>query len=226
MKNLIIFGSAEIAELAHYYFDNDSGYNVLGFTVDDEYLSEDTLQRLPVIPWSEVVDKFKPSDTSMHVALSYKHLNRLREEKYLQAKGAGYKLANYVSSKSATWPDLTTGDNCFILENQTVQPTVKIGSNVMLWSGNHIGHGTVIKDHVYVASQVVISGHCDIGERSFLGVNATIKDFTHIGADCFIAMDACVTRDLEDGSVVLSAPSEIYPVEDRRAKVIKKKYFG
>ena len=34
---LVIFGSAEIAALAKYYFDNDSFYKVVAFTVDDEF---------------------------------------------------------------------------------------------------------------------------------------------------------------------------------------------
>src|SRR3546814_4532198 len=67
----------------------------------------------------------------MHVALSYNRLNRLREDKYHSAKAAGYRLASYVCSRSVVWPDLSVGDNCFILENQTIQPTVKIGNNVM-----------------------------------------------------------------------------------------------
>src|SRR3546814_726615 len=114
----------------------------------------------------------------MHVALSYNRLNQLREDKYHSAKAAGYRLASYVCSRSVVWPDLSVGDNCFILENQTIQPTVKIGNNVMIWSGNHLGHGTQIKDHVYIASHVCIAGHCVIGERSFMGVNATTADFT------------------------------------------------
>ena len=51
---------------------------------------------------------------------------------------------------------------------------VKIGNNVVLWSGNHIGHNTVIRDNCFIASHVVISGFCEIGENCFLGVNSTV----------------------------------------------------
>jgi hypothetical protein len=44
----------------------------------------------------------------------------VRQEKYEQARAAGYALASYVCSKSAIWSDLDVGDNCFILENQTI----------------------------------------------------------------------------------------------------------
>jgi acetyltransferase-like isoleucine patch superfamily enzyme len=94
-----------------------------------------------------------------------------------------------------------------------------------MWSGNHIGHGTEIGNHTYLASHVVLSGHCKIGERCFIGVNATFRDFITIGEDCFIAMDASVSRDLPSGSVALGSPAKILLSEDRRANVIKKKYF-
>lgn len=225
-KKLVIFGSAEIASLARFYFDQDSDYEVAGFTVDDEYCESDSFEKLPLVPWSQAGSRFPATEYDMHVALSYKKLNQLREEKYHQAKASGYKLASYLCSKSVDWPDLVIGDNCFILENQTIQPTCKIGNNVMLWSGNHIGHGSSIGDHSYLASHVVISGHCSIGQRCFFGVNATLKDFLTIGDDCFIAMDASVTSDLAAGSVVLGQAGTVLESSDRRARVIKKKYFN
>ena len=224
-KKLIIFGNAEIASLAKFYFTNDSEYEVIAFTVDDEYLENDTFEGLPVIPFSEVNKKYPPSEYEMHVALSYIRLNQLREQKYHQAKAAGYKLASYFSSKSSFWDDLSIGDNCFILEDQTIQPTGKIGNNVMLWSGNHIGHGTKIGNHTYFASQVVVSGNCKIGKRCFFGVNATLKDFLIIGDDVFVAMDASVTRDLKNNSVVVGSKCTIFDADDLVGQKIKNTYF-
>ena len=224
-KKLVIFGTAEIASLAKFYFTHDSDYDVVTFTVDDDYVDTDNFEGLPVVPFSKIKEKYPPTDYDMHVALSYMKLNQLRAEKYDQAKQAGYNLATYVSSKATTWPDLSVGDNCFILEDQTIQPTVKIGNNVMLWSGNHIGHGTEIDDHTYLASQIVVSGHCKIGKRCFIGVNATLRDFLEIGDDVFIAMDASVTKNIVDGGVALGNACEIFPSDDRRAQKIKKSYF-
>lgn len=224
-KPVIIFGSAEIAMLAKYYFENDSDRKIAAFTVDDDHVSSEQFQGLPLVPYSKIVDRYPPSDFDMHVALSYVRLNQLRQQKYEQAKESGYTLISYVSSKSVVWPDLSIGDNCFILENQTIQPTVRIGSNVMIWSGNHLGHGTEIGDHSYIASHVVISGHCKIGERSFLGVNASVRDFCAIGDDCFVAMGALVTRDMPSGSVSLAPKGELYAKDDRRAAALKRSFF-
>lgn len=226
-KPLAIFGTAEIATLARFYFEHDSPYRVVAFTADDEYVKESELEGLPVMPFSDLQRDLPPEECDLHVGLSYQGLNQLRQRKYEQARAAGYRLATYVSSKSSYWPtDLVVGDNCLILEDQTIQPGVRIGNNVMLWSGNHIGHGTEIRDHVYIASQVCISGHCVIGERTFMGVNATTRDFVTIGPDTFVAMDASVVRDIAAGSVVLGARCEILDPESDKAERIRTGYFG
>jgi sugar O-acyltransferase (sialic acid O-acetyltransferase NeuD family) len=225
-RKLVIFGTAEMAELAHFYFTHDSPYTVAAFTADDDYVESDRFHGLPLVPFSRVAEECPPDDYDMHVALSYMKLNQLRQTKYEQARAAGYQLPSYVCSKAVTWPDLTIGDNCFILENQTIQPTVQIGNNVMIWSGNHLGHGTHIADHTYIASHVVISGHCNIGRRCFFGVNVTVRDFITIGDDCFIAMDASITRDVPDGAVALGAGGTVMEAQDERARKIKAKYFN
>jgi sugar O-acyltransferase (sialic acid O-acetyltransferase NeuD family) len=225
-KPLVIFGSAEMARLARFYFEHDSEYRVVAFTVDDAQIDADDVEGLLLIPFGEVASKFPPGEAAMHVALSYRGLNSLRQAKYEQAKQAGYELASYVCSKSALWLDRSIGENCFILENQTIQPAVTIGNNVMIWSGNHLGHGSSISDHTYIASHVVISGHCKIGQRCFLGVNATLRDFLNVGDDVFVGMHAAVVQDVPAGSVVVGQSGEVLPADDRRAKFLKKKYFG
>ena len=225
-RRLVIFGTGEIGTLARYYFENDAGFEVCGFTADDEHVTADTFEELPLVPFSIVTERFPPDDFAMFVALSYRRLNQNRQAKFEAAKRAGYTLPSYVCSKSVTWPDLTVGENCFILENQTIQPTVTIGDDVMIWSGNHLGHGCHIGDHSYIASHVVISGHVEIGRRCFLGVNATIRDFATIGDDCFIAMDASVAADVPAGAVVVGAGGTVFGPETRQARMLKRKYFN
>ncbi len=226
MKKLIIFGTAEIAELAKYYFENEYSEKVFAFTADDEYISDSKFNNLPVIPFSEVKKKFSQEDYKIHVALSYKNLNKLRQKKYEQVKICGYETPSFVSKKSVIAENALIGENCFILENQTIQPGVIIGNNVMLWSGNHIGHGSKIADHTYFASHVVLSGNCNVGERCFFGVNSTVVDFCNIEDDCFITMHSSIVKDLKKGSVVLGAKSTVLLSDDRLNIKIKKSYFG
>jgi len=225
-KGVVIFGTGEIGELAHYYFEHDSKYKVVAFTADDEFVNGDTFNDLPLVPFSGLVERYPPGEYDAYVALSYRKLNQIRAEKYFAVKNLGYKLVSYVCSRSVYWSDLTIGDNCFILENQTIQPAVKIGSNVMIWSGNHLGHASVIGDHTYISSHVCISGHTEIGTHCFLGVNSTTRDFIKVGNSVFVAMGAMVTRDVEDGSVVVGARGTVFPQDSETAINLKRKCFN
>lgn len=225
-KPVVIFGTGEIAELACYYITNDSHFEIVAFTADKNFIQNETFLGKPLVAFEEVDKMYPPAQFDMHVALSYSKLNLVREQKYHEAKAKGYSLISYVCSRSVYWNDLSIGDNCFILENQTIQPTVKIGNNVMIWSGNHLGHGCEIKDHTYLSSHICISGHTVIGERCFIGVNSTFKDFITVGNRVFVAMGALVTRDVADDAVILAPKSSILSGDDPVSQKLKKIYFN
>lgn len=227
MKKVVIFGTGEYAELAYYYFTNDKAcdFEVVGFVADDNYVKEKTFKRKPLCKLSNLKTQFPPHTFSAHVALSYSKLNQVKEEKFNILKSMGYELVSYVCSKgTVTWPDLNIGENCFILEQTNIQPTVTIGNNVMIWSSSNLSHNCVIKDHVYLASNVNISGHVVIGERSFIGVNAALKDFITIGKDVFVTMGTNVTKDIPEGSTITS--TNLFESDNVVNKKFKHKYFG
>lgn len=200
MKKLVIFGIDQQAELAYWYFTNDSDYEVVAFTVDKEFIENDKLFSLPIIPFEEITHKYPPSEYSAFVAIGYSKLNKVRKEKYTQLKNLNYVLPSYVSS-SASILSNNIGDNCLILEENTIQPFVEIGNNVTLWSGNHIGHHSKIKDHCFIASHVVISGGVIIEEACFLGVNSTIRDHITIEKNNVIGAGAIIMSNTEQDAV-------------------------
>lgn len=200
-KRIVVFGVGQWAELSHFYFTHDSPHEVVGFTVDGDYLEEARFHDLPVVEWDDVEDRFSPSEVSMFVPISFKRMSHARAAKLEEAKEKGYDIVSYVSSKATTFADFECGENCFILEDNTIQPYVTIGRNVVMWSGNHIGHHTVIEDHVMITSQVVISGACRIGEHSFFGVNATVRDETVIGRETIVGAGTAIMADTEPFSV-------------------------
>jgi len=224
---LLIFGNGEIARIAAIYFREDSKYEVIGFIVDDEYHQDGmNIDGYKVFSLTDAIENFSTKEYEIHVALGFREMNSIREKKYNLIKALGYKLASYISTKSVYWSDLKHGDNCLILENQTIQPTVEIGNNVMIWSGNHLGHRTIIRDHVYISSHACIAGYCDIGERSFLGINSTIKDQTTVESDCFIGMGAIVQKNLKKGDIVLAPRSEIINKDSRKSKIILRAFMN
>jgi sugar O-acyltransferase (sialic acid O-acetyltransferase NeuD family) len=206
-SKVVIIGSGEFAEIAYQYLTFDSPYDVVGFSIRSDFLDRREIFGLPVVPFEEVEEHFPPSRHAAIVAVTYAHLNRVRTELYEEAKRKGFHLCTYVSSKAFVWRDVEIGDNCFVFEHNVIQYGVKIGNNVVLWSGNHIGHQTRIHDNCFVSSHVVVSGYCDVGANCFLGVNSTFADNLVIAEDSVIGAGAVVVRNTESGKVYKGNPA-------------------
>lgn len=208
-KKLIIYGIGETAQIAFEYFVHDSDFEVVAFCADERFITNSTLNGLPVVCFERVEETYPIADFQLFVAATYNQLNRVRELMFNKAKEKGYQLASYVSSKAFVWHNVKLGENVFIFENNVIQHNSVIGNNVVLWSGNHVGHQTVIKDHVYLSSHCVISGFCEIGERSFLGVNCTFNDYIKIAKDTLVSSGALVVKSLTDeGKLLLGSPAK------------------
>ena len=201
MAKVVIFGIGDIARLAHVYFSTDSEHEVVAFAVDPEYKTSGEFRGLPLIDATQMAALYPPSEYSAFVSLGYSGMNSHRKAKYNLLKEQGYKLVSYVSSRATYLSEHPAGDNCFILEDNTIQPFVRIGNDVVLWSGNHIGHDAVIDDHCFITSHVVISGHTHIKESCFIGVNATLRNNITIGERTLIVAGATILKNTEPDSV-------------------------
>lgn len=219
MKKVIIFGNGEFAEISQYYFGKE---NIVHFCVDDEFLKEEKFNGIALIGLSELL-KLNKSEFNLFVALSYKKMNKIRQEKYEMLKNKNFTFTSFIHKNSYISKEATIGENCLILENQTIQKGVSIENNVFLWSGNHIGHNSKIENNTYISSGVTISGNVKVGKNCFFGVNSCTKEFITIGDNVLVSMGALVTKNIISNSVVLSSESKIYGPDNQITKKILNK---
>ena len=202
-KKLVLVGDSAFAEVAYEYFTYDSEYEIVAFSVEREFLRRDRLFGLPVVPFEELEDHFPPAGHEFYAALVYTQGNALRTRLYEAARARGYRPASYVSSRAFVWRNAVLGEHCFIFESNVIQPVARIGRNVVLWSGNHIGHHSSVGDHCFVSSHVVVSGFVEVGHSCFLGVNATVANNTKVGDRCTVGAGALILGDVADGETVV-----------------------
>jgi sugar O-acyltransferase (sialic acid O-acetyltransferase NeuD family) len=207
--NLVIVGDSLFAEIAYEYFTHDSDYDVVAFAVERGFAKHTELFGLPVVEFEDLPSRYPPEDHAVFAALTYMQMNRLRTRLANAAKEMGYPLASYVSSSAFVWRNCEFGEHCFIFEDNTLQPFTRVANNVVMWSGNHIGHHSTIRDNCFISSHVVVSGSCDIGENCFIGVNSTLVNDISIGRDTWIGPHVTVTRDVEPASFLRPARSNL-----------------
>jgi sugar O-acyltransferase (sialic acid O-acetyltransferase NeuD family) len=216
-RELVIVGDSLFAEIAHEYFEHDSDHDVVAFSVEREYRTRESFRGLPVIAFEELERELDPARHSVFVALTYQRLNRVRTRLLDAAVAKGFKPASYVSSRAFVWRNVELGEHCFIFEDNTLQPFVRVGRNCVFWSGNHVGHHSSIADNVFIASHAVISGSVRIGDNCFIGVNATIVNDIEVGSDSWIGPNVIATRDVESNSIWRAPRSERRTIGAREA---------
>lgn len=207
-RKILLFGHGRFAELAWYVLTHDSPYEVAAFVVDGAYCDRDDIFGVPLVAFEDIQDTHSPDDFSMIVPLGYQGLNRLRTQKYAEAKAKGYDFVSYVSTRASSWENVSIGENCMVYENAVLQPFCSIGNNTIIRSSVHVSHHVSVQDNCFVSAGTCIGGGSTIKERSFLGLSATVRDNLLIAEKTFVAAGSVVVADTEPNGLYLGVPAK------------------
>lgn len=218
MKKVIIFGTGEFAELIYLYLTREGNHKVVAFTVHKEQIKDNEFLGLPVISFDSIEKTHPPEKFTMFIAVGYSNVNKKRARIFEEAKSKGYHLLSYVHPSTKLWNEFEMGENCFVFENNTIQPFVKLGNDVIIWSNNVISHHTIIKDHCFIVSHVSIAGHVTIEPYCFFGMNATVRNRIRIAKNCVIGAGAVILEDTKEGEVYSAGTTKKLEVTSDKLK--------
>ena len=109
MKKLIIFGTGEYAEVAHYYFKNEGKYKIEYFTIDKKYYSDNKFLGLEVKIFEEIEKNiFEYEDYYFFVAIGSSNQNQNRKNIYEKLKSLNVKFANFISEDALIAKNVAT----------------------------------------------------------------------------------------------------------------------
>ena len=215
-QDVVLFGTGMVADVISVYLEKYSNLTIKAYTVDREYVpGSGEFRGKPAVPWDEIDTHFPPGSLPLLGPLTYKGLNSVRRDRYLEGKQKGYAFASFIHPDSHIDTDLI-GEHVIILERNIIQPFAAVGNNVIIWSGNHIGHHVSVGDHCFIASQVGIAGATSIGPECYLGGQAGIVHGITIGARCALLNAAVIKANLPDESVAVGHAAEIKPFKSKR----------
>ena len=218
-EEIVIYGNGQVAELAMTRFLTDSPHRVLGFTVDRAVIREPALHGLPVVPFDDVERRFPPERVRMFVAVGPTQCNRLRADRFEQARCRGYRFVSYVSSRAIVAAGVRMGDSVAVGEGAIVHPFVRLGDNVHIGTASVISHHGVLGDHCFLAVGCLLAGNVEVRARCFLGARATVRDHVTIGESSVVGTGVTVLRSIAPASVLV-APEPIYlPVDSASVRL-------
>ena len=76
-------------------------------------------------------------------------------------------------------------------------------------TGSQVNHDSIIEDHVYIASGVVLSGGVKIGENTLLNDGVIVTLGKIVGKNSLIGAGAVVTKNMEDNVVAYGKPAKV-----------------
>lgn len=212
MKKVILFGTSEGSKLMYLTLLHDPSYEVTAFTVDSKYISEAEYCGLPVVPFEEVRNIYPPETYCMLITVLANDMNKVREQKYHEAKALGYELMSYIHPTAIVAPEVEIGDNCFIFEGVIIRPDVLIANDTILMAGVFIGHDTTIEAHCFIASRAVIMGAVRVKSNSVIGPNATIMEELTIGNESLIGGGCVIMKNTNEKEVYRANQATLMPL--------------
>jgi len=88
--------------------------------------------------------------------------------------------------------------------------------NVKLDGLVHIGHEAHLGKNTEITAGAIVAGFVEMGEHSYLGINASIKNRIRLGENCIVGMGSNVTKTVASGITVAGNPAKPFVKEVKR----------
>jgi UDP-N-acetylglucosamine acyltransferase len=102
------------------------------------------------------------------------------------------------------------------------QGVTKIGSDNLLMAYTHVAHDCRLGDKIVMSNCATLGGHVELGDWVIMGGLSAVHQHTKVGAHCFIANNAAVTRDVPPYVMAVGQPAEPHSVN---AEGLKRRGF-
>ena len=196
-KPLLIFGTGQYADLAHYYFSQHAGRHVEAFTVEAAYVGDGHFRGLPVLDFVEAQRRHGPATHDLFVAIGYTQRNQVRRRIFMAARSLGYTLPSFVHETAHMARNVVVGANSMVREFAVLSPFATLGENLFVGSQACVSHHVRLDSHCYLSSTAIVCGMATVEEGCFIGAHATIRNGITVGAGCVVGAGALIMADCE-----------------------------
>jgi UDP-N-acetylglucosamine acyltransferase len=94
----------------------------------------------------------------------------------------------------------------------------RIGNDNLLMAYSHVAHDCQLGDQIVLANCATLGGHVELGDWVIMGGLSAVHQFTKVGAHCFLAHNAAVTRDVPPYIMAVGRPAVPHSVNSEGLK--------
>ncbi|MDR0611938.1 MAG: hypothetical protein LBG45_00330 [Dysgonamonadaceae bacterium] len=209
MKPVIIYGNSAVAKQVFFESkQNGSDFQIAAFCAGDNFLDgEASFCELPLVPESEVIQKYPPSEYDMLSCVDAPSRLRNRLLVYDKLKNMGYFLRNFISPLAYISDKVQVGENNIIFAFAQILNDTCLGHSNTIRNKVHIGHDIIIGNGINIGVGTVIGGFVNIGNSCWFGLNSTVNNSLIIAEETLVGSGAVIMRNTNPGTTYLGNPA-------------------
>lgn len=216
MERVLIFGDTMFSkEMMNYILGHKGDYEIVGFTLDKNYIKQKKFCGFNVYPFEELNDYFDMSDVGIILAIGYHEMNDHREKVFNECKKRNYRIASYIDKSVINYAK-EIGEGNIILDFVQLRHDCVIGNGNIIKGTSDIAHDAIVGDFNYFAGLCHIGGAVKIGNKNFLGISCIIKNEVEVGYKNVIGAAVYLPKDLDKFIVVSPSQNRYVQVNEKR----------
>jgi sugar O-acyltransferase (sialic acid O-acetyltransferase NeuD family) len=138
----------------------------------------------------------------------------IRQAIHKEFSAAGLEMFRpLVHPSSSVSTTMTIGAGSIISRLVSAGFGASIGNGCHVNRSASLGHHCVVENFVTVGPSATILGGARLGRGSFIGAGSVVLPHVSVGEFAVVGAGAVVTKDVEEGAVVIGNPAKVNPKE-------------
>jgi sugar O-acyltransferase (sialic acid O-acetyltransferase NeuD family) len=131
----------------------------------------------------------------------------LRLELTDRCRRSGLEVVSILHPMAYVSRFASMGPGCVAFAQSAVNAGAKMGAACIVNTGATVDHDCLIGEGVHICPGAHLAGNVRVGDRSWVGIAATIRQGLTIGRDAIVGAGAVVVADVADASTVTGVPA-------------------
>ncbi len=119
------------------------------------------------------------------------------------------RFASVIHPTASVSASAEIGPGTVILQHVTLASRCRLGCHVTVLPQSVVSHDTVVEDYSILAGGVILSGEVHIGRCCYLGANAAVRSRVRVGEGSLVGMGSNVLGHVPPGQVVVGNPARV-----------------
>jgi len=146
-------------------------------------------------------------DKYPEVAVAIGH-NRTRLAKLASLRNSGFTAVTLVHPRAFVSPRAVLGAGVVVFAGAIVNAFANVGDGCILNTLCSVDHDCELGAGVHISPGVNLAGSVVVGEASWIGIGASVRQLLEIGSDVIVGAGAAVVNDIQDGLTVVGVPAK------------------